>query len=156
MLWFEPRGSVLDKYDQPLKARLPAQFLSTNCCAAMTRCASRLTSFQKLAPVLPTSRRKKNPYKTEQTLRQAIVDWEEKVKGNPRNKAFTVWSRRCCPLMGLLAYKKLNRWLGITLLIAAFAEFIYWTSPTFYRANSENLIACWRTSWRCRLFRWCS
>jgi hypothetical protein len=32
----------------------------------------------------------------------------------------------------------MNRWFGLTLLIAAFAEFIYWTSPTFLGANTRE------------------
>jgi hypothetical protein len=32
----------------------------------------------------------------------------------------------------------MSRWLGFTLLIAAFIEFIYWTSPTFLGANTRE------------------
>jgi hypothetical protein len=38
---------------------------------------------------------------------------------------------------GFLLYRKLNRWLGLTLLIAGFSEFIYWTSPTFFGGPRE-------------------
>jgi hypothetical protein len=76
------------------------------------------------------------PYKSEHTLRDAINDWESKAK-DIHALRFYWFIGFALFAFGFLAYKKLNRWLGLTFLIAAFSEFIYWTSPTFFGGTRE-------------------
>ncbi|HEY6248636.1 MAG TPA: hypothetical protein VI685_01680, partial [Candidatus Angelobacter sp.] len=40
-------------------------------------------------------------------------------------------------VLGIVIYKRLNRWVGFTLIIAALSEFIYWCSPTFFGGTRE-------------------
>ena len=136
MLWFEPRGSVLDKYDQPVKSEIASAVSLDELQRRYDPVRKQVDELSKTSSAPAYEQAQKEPYKTEQTLRQAIVEWEEKSK---EIRAIRLYCLVAAALfvMGLLAYKKLNRWLGITLLIAAFAEFIYWTSPTFIGPTRE-------------------
>ena len=136
MLWFEPRGSVLDKYDQPVKSEIASAVSLNELLRRYDPVRKQVDELSKTSSRPAYEQAQKEPYKTEQTLRQAIVEWEEKSK---EIRAIRLYSLVAAVLfvMGLLVYKKLNRWLGIPLLIAAFAEFIYWTSPTFIGPTRE-------------------
>ena len=136
MLWFEPRGSVLDKYDQPVKSEIASAVSLNELLRRYDPVRKQVDELSKTSSRPAYEQAQKEPYKTEQTLRQAIVEWEEKSK---EIRAIRLYSLVAALLfvMGLLVYKKLNRWLGIPLLIAAFAEFIYWTSPTFIGPTRE-------------------
>ena len=136
MLWFEPRGSVLDKYDQPVKSEIASAVSLNELLRRYDPVRKQVDELSKTSSSPAYEQAQKEPYKTEQTLRQAIVEWEEKSK---EIRAIRLYSLVAALLfvMGLLVYKKLNRWLGIPLLIAAFAEFIYWTSPTFIGPTRE-------------------
>lgn len=69
-------------------------------------------------------------------LREAINDWEARSKEIGALRFY--WFIGLGFLVGgFLLYRKLNRWLGLTLLIAGFSEFIYWTSPTFFGGPRE-------------------
>ena len=135
ILWFEPRGSILDKYDQPLKGQI------TNA-RSLDELLSRYDPVHKEADqarlLKPNSDRGSDflgisevePFKSETMLRNAIKDWEEKSKEVYSLKFYWIVGFFCLAL-GAIIFKWANRWLGLTLQIAAFSEFIYWTSPTF-------------------------
>jgi hypothetical protein len=141
LLWFEPRGSVLDKYDQPLEGQISGA-------ASLEELVKRYDQVRKEVDLARLEAAKAGkevsygdesrlePYKSENTLRDAIKEWESKAKDIHalRFYWFIAFALFVC---GFLAYKKLNRWLGLTFLIAAFSEFIYWTSPTFVGGTRE-------------------
>ncbi|MDR3565934.1 MAG: hypothetical protein P4N59_31480 [Negativicutes bacterium] len=135
MLWFEPRGSVLDKYDQPLSGQI------TNA-RSLDELVSRYDSVHKDVVRARLQQQDTDhkpgliediqvePYKSENMLRTAIQDWEGKAKEVYSLKFY--WTIAfCCLALGSVIFKWVNRWLGLTIQIAAFSEFIYWTSPTF-------------------------
>ena len=136
MLWFEPRGSVLDKYDQPVKSEIGNAASLDELLRRYDPVRKQVDELSKTSSSPAYEQAQKEPFKTEQTLRQAITEWEEKSK---EIRAIRLYCLVAAVLfmLGLLAYKKLNRWLGISLLIAAFSEFIYWTSPTFIGSTRE-------------------
>ena len=72
----------------------------------------------------------KEPFKLERALREAISSWEERAK-ELRALRFYWFVGLLFAALGVACYLRRNRWLGVTLLIAGFSEFIYWTSPTF-------------------------
>ena len=135
-LWFEPRGSVLDKYDQPVKSEIGSAASLDELLRRYDPVRRQVDELSKTSSSPAYEQAQKEPFKTEQTLRQAISEWEEKSK---EIRAIRLYCLVAAVLfvLGLFAYKKLNRWLGISLLIAAFSEFIYWTSPTFIGATRE-------------------
>jgi hypothetical protein len=136
MLWFEPRGSVLDKYDQPVKSEIGNAASLDELLRRYDPVRKQVDELSKTSSSPAYEQAQKEPFKTEQTLRQAVSEWEEKSK---EIRAIRLYCLVAAVLfmLGMLAYKKLNRWLGISLLIAAFSEFIYWTSPTFIGSTRE-------------------
>jgi hypothetical protein len=135
LLWGEPRTSVLDKYDRPLQGEI-------------TQAASLNDLVRRYDPVrkdadnaredLANGKRMRTmnelqtePFKSERELRDAITDWERRSKEIHELRFY--WLTGCWLLaLGLVCYRKFNRWFGLTLMITGFAEFIYWTSPTFF------------------------
>jgi hypothetical protein len=142
-LWLEPRGSVLDKYDQPLKSDIEKA-------SSLEELLSRYDKVRKEADEKRQERLKatgkdvpyaeeqqSEPYKTERALHDAITDWEKK-SGEIHDLRFFWFSGFVLFVLGVVIYKRSNRWFGLTLLIAAFSEFIYWTSPTLFSPGGHE------------------
>lgn len=136
MLWFEPRGSVLDKYDQPAKSEIGRAISLDELLRQYDPVRKQVDELSKTSSTPPYEQTQKEPFRTEQALRLAIGEWEEKSKEIHAIRLYCLVAAALF-VLGLFAYKKINRWLGISLLIAAFSEFIYWTSPTFIGATRE-------------------
>lgn len=145
LLWLEPRKSVLDKYDQPLKGEISGA-------ASLEELLRRYDPVRKAADQARQERAREGkegrevsrfdelqtePFKTERALHEAITDWENKSKEIRELRFY--WSVGLLFLLiGLLSYRRLSRWLGLTFLIVAFSEFIYWTSPTLFGGNTRE------------------
>jgi hypothetical protein len=143
--WFAPNQSVLDKYAD-----------------SSTDAIKNATSLDQLVKIYDDAHKKVQayesdksnpkikgldrdivePYKTESKSRNAIKEWENRSKEIFEIRFY--WSvGLLLVITGFLLYKKLNEWLGITLIIAGFAEKVYWTSPSFLSSTSveyENLL----------------
>jgi len=78
------------------------------------------------------------PFKSEATLRRAIEEWEQKQ--NDLFEMEVYWSFGLLGVvLGLLVHRKASRWLGLALLIAGFAEMIWWCSPAWFsQATAET------------------
>lgn len=133
VLWLEPRTSVLDKYDQPLKDTIATA-------ASLDELVRRYDPVRKKADRIKAERRAadpkadldddQEPFKSERLLRDAISSWEERAKEIRALRLYT-FVGFVFAAAGLVSYLKKNRWLGITLLIVGFSEIVYWTSPSF-------------------------
>lgn len=138
--WIQPRQSVLDKYEQPLKDDIKKAQSIDELVLKYDEVHKKVQveKAKKLKPSLSYSERTEiEPYKSESALREAIRSWEAKSKEINALKFY--WF---CGLfflvLGVVFYKKFNRWLGLTLLITAFSEMIYWTSPTFFGSETRE------------------
>jgi len=138
LLWFEPRVSVLDRYDHPLGNRIA----SANSLAELVRLydpvkreVDRLRAAEaRDHQTTSAASEDLEPFRSERDLRQAIQAWEGKNK-EIRSLRF-YWTAGFLVLcLGFILRRWGNRWAGLTLEIAAFAEFIYWTSPSFFGEN---------------------
>ena len=143
MLWFEPRESVLDRFDKPKSDIAAATSLDE-----LVRHYEAAHKQAEDARQKVREERSKNgeaavypgwadePYKSEHELESAIKDWEQKDKEIRELRFF--WTIGLVLLViGVVIYKRLNRWIGFTLIIAALSEFIYWCSPTFFGGTKE-------------------
>jgi hypothetical protein len=142
VLWLEPRNSVLDKYDRPLRDEIAAARSVDELVArydpvrrdvdrvkAERRAADPKASFEELQDT--------EPFKSEASLREAIQSWEERAK-EIHSLRFYWLVGLILVLIGARSYLRLNAWVGLTLLIAGFSELIYWTSPTFLGAVTKE------------------
>jgi hypothetical protein len=135
VLWLEPRKSVLDKYDRPLKdeiskstslEELLGRYEAVHKAADQTR-QERLKQGKAVVPGQLDDQG--GPLTLESSLHDAIAEWENKSKEIRELRSY--WFAGLLFLFGgLLSYRRLNRWFGLTLLIVAFSLFIYWTSGT--------------------------
>ncbi len=141
LLWFEPRGSVLDKYDQPLKGDIAAA-------ASLDELLQRYDKVRKEADEARKAGAKddamaftpagmQEPFRSERALRDAINEWESRAK-EVRGLRFYWLVGLGLSVAGLIIYRKVNRWYGLTFVITAFSEIIYWTSPTFLGASTRE------------------
>ena len=146
MLWIEPRGSVLDKYDKPRKSEIdaatsldelmrryePVRKQVDEARQARAKAAAEPGAGSGVPPYLEE---REEPFRSERELSQAIREWEQKSK--EIRELWFFWTVGLVVLvLGMVLYRK-NRWFGLTLIIAALAEFIYWTSPTFFGGTRE-------------------
>jgi len=78
-------------------------------------------------------RRRKNiePYKSEIQIKEEIRSREY-----DQNQLFKLWFYWICGLLssiiGIIAFKKVNKWLGLSGIIVGFSEMLCWTSPLFH------------------------
>ncbi|HEX4603351.1 MAG TPA: hypothetical protein VH724_05105 [Candidatus Angelobacter sp.] len=140
--WIEPRSSVLDAYDKPLQDEIKNA-------ASLDELVRRYDPVRKQVEQAKQELSKAGkqlnygeemglePYKSEHALHEAIAEWEKKSKEIHEIRFFWL-AGFAFFAAGLVAYRMRNRWFSLTLLIAAFAEFIYWTSPTFFGANTRE------------------
>ena len=142
VLWFQPRTSVLDRYDKPLKDEIAAA-------ATLNELVGRYDTIRKDVDRIKAERRasdpkaefygqaEEEPFKSEAALREAIGSWEQRAE-EILSLRFYWFVGLILALLGSACYMRINRWLGLTLLIAGFAEFIYWTSPTLWGSSTRE------------------
>jgi hypothetical protein len=135
MLWFEPRGSVLDKYDQT-KSDIGSATSLDELLRRYDPVRKQVDELAKTSPSAAYEQPQKEPFKSEQALRQAITEWEDDSKEIHAIRLYCSFAVVLL-VLGLFSYRNLNRWLRSSLLIAAFSEFVYWTSPTFIGSTRE-------------------
>ena len=142
LLWLQPRTSVLDKYDKPLRGEIsqatsidellrlydPVRKQVDQARAERARSGAAMPEYEE--PSI-------EPFKSERQLRNAIEDWER--RSHEIREIRFYWSIGLLfLLLGLFFYRKVTRWAGVALAVTAFAEFIYWTSPTFFGAGTRE------------------
>jgi hypothetical protein len=142
-LWLEPRGSVLDKYEQPLKSQIENA-------GSLEELLGRYDKVHKEAEAKRQELAKEDtkdrnyrvesqtePFKSELALHEAITDWERK-SGEIRELRVYWFVGLGFFVLGLFTYRKFSRWFGLTLLIVGFSEFIYWTSTTLFGPGTRE------------------
>ena len=138
VLWLEPRDSVLDKYDRPLKDQIAAAGSVAELLARydpVRREVDRVKASRRAADPKATfeDMRDAEPFKSEASLREAIQSWEERAK-EIHSLRFYWLVGFALVVLGSASYLRANPWVGMTLLIAGYSEVIYWTTPTFLGA----------------------
>jgi len=142
VLWLEPRNSVLDKYDRPLKDEISAatsldQLLSRYDQAHTAAEAARKEAEKNEQPNPEYKLAQTEPFKSERALHEAISQWEARSKEIHALRFYWLVGVALSAL-GMLIYILRRRWLGLTFLIAGFTEIIYWTSPTFLGISTRE------------------
>ena len=141
LLWFEPRTSVLDKYDRPLRSEIEAA-------ESLDALLSKYDGVRKEVDRVKADRLAANPdahfdgqqdaepFKSESALREAISSWEERAK-EVRAVNFYWTIGLVLAVLGLVSFLTFNEWTGVTLMLNGFSEIVYWTSPTFLAPTRE-------------------
>lgn len=129
--WIEPTGSVLDEFREPVEQEIVASddLAELKARYAKAHAARHASEASKPLREIDLERRTGRPvYAEEQELRAAI----ERVEGHEKAR-FQLWFYWLCGLasvaFGLLAYTKLDPWVGVVGMITGFVEMTVWTSP---------------------------
>ncbi len=132
--WVEPRGSVLDKYEEPIVSEIKNATSLQQLEKLYADAHSKVLAYDSLDSIKamqPYERMRLEPYKNQDEARAAINAWERQS-----HEIFQIrfyWALGVVlAFIGFAVYKKFNPWLGITLLITGFAEMVYWSSPSFF------------------------
>ena len=140
--WLEPRASVLDKYGTAAQKQILLAKSLDELVALYDTAHAKLAEYDKNHP----EEAGKETYlrsgpsaplaKDEFSLREAITEWEHQSK--EIHELWHFW------IVGLIAFAigsflvlKTERWIGMALLILAFTEMIYATSPTLRSLGSQ-------------------
>jgi len=130
--WIEARTPGRDPATQAVQAQiLSVQNLDDLIArhAALRKQADEVRKSQPGAPVADSlSQLDREPFRSESLYDGAITSWHTSAAALRECRfywfvALGIWA------IGLALYRLVSRWLGAALLIAAFLEFIYWTSP---------------------------
>jgi hypothetical protein len=148
LLWIVPRESVLSKYDKTEQKIIAAkgldELVSLYEKAREQEEKEQKTSAPAPAPVEEIKTpdglvTRMSPHKDTpaEQLKKAIETWEDHDK-QLHQVHFFWWTGLFTLISGFLGYYLINRWLGMTGIIAAFCEMIWWTSPSL-RLREANI-----------------
>ena len=133
--WLEPRGSVLDKYDTQTEQQIASAKSLDALVALFDAAHTKVLEYEKTNPAKDEEDKLHRftgdvePYKSEAKLRDAIKDWEQKSK--EIRELWHFWLAGIVALaVGFVVSLKSDRWIAMALVILAFAEMIWATSPT--------------------------
>ena len=144
--WIEPTGSVLDKYRPPIAEDVAATEDLDALVALYEPARERVRVYEETATLedIDLARRTgREPYRSEQTARDAIERWE--AQGRSVFQLRFYWLVGLLSVVGgLLAYARINPWLGMVGIITGFTEMAVWTSPLWHawgpQAQFERLL----------------
>lgn len=138
--WIEPTGSVLDKYRPPIADDLTATKDLDELVAVYEPARDKVLAYEETATLedIDLSKRTgREPYRSERVARDAIERWEA--------QSHSVFQLRFYWLVGLLsivgglvAYARINRWLGMVGIITGFTEMAVWTSPLWHSWGPQS------------------
>ena len=129
--WVQPTGSVLDEFRERVDEDIAASNSLDELKAMYARARAGRKDFEKDKPLRDVDLAKRTDrevYRSEEELREAILRVEEQERDLTR-----LWFFWLCGLLsvvlGLLAYARVNPWVGMVGLITGFVEMAVWTSP---------------------------
>ena len=142
LIWFQPRTSVLDRYDKPLKNEISAatsldQLVSKY--APLREEVDKIKATHRVDDPKSSFRDEEDtePFKSEGQLKQAITDWEQRTKDIYEMRFY--WGIGLIfVLAGLLVYRKMNSWAGMVMMIVGLSEQVYWTFPSFMSESTKE------------------
>ena len=132
--WIEPRGSLLDKYEKPIVSEIKNATSLEQLENLFVEAHAKVLAYDSVDSIKAMNayqRTELEPYKIEQEAREAIMSWEQQSHEIFKIRFYWAFGLLLA-IIGFVVYKKVNSWLGITVLITGFAEMVYWTSPSFF------------------------
>lgn len=149
--WIQPTGSVLDAYRTETEDEIVASKDLDDLVAVYDEAHKKVEAHEKTndtSELPPWQRWEEEPYKSKHEAEQAIEQWEAQSRSIFELRFY--WLVGLASIMlGIIAYKRVNRWLGMVGIITGFVEMIVWTSPlwrawgpqgAFDRLLNEKLI----------------
>jgi hypothetical protein len=142
--WIEPRTSALDRFQEPVEKEITDAKSLEELVTGYEEAHKKADEDRKLHEKDPpgearerwSDREQREPYVSERKLEQAIRTWEEHHTEIYRLRFF--WACGAVSLvLGLIAYRLVDRWLGMVGIIGGFLEMIWWSSPSFRAMGAQ-------------------
>ena len=144
--WIEPKGSVLDDFREPVDKDIAESRSLDELKALYAKAQAAMKAYEQGKPLEEidlAKRTNRDAYREEAELRAAI----ERVEAQNRSR-FELWFYWLCALLsigiGVVAYARVNPWVGMVGLISGFVEMAVWTSPLWRsrgpQAGFEHLL----------------
>lgn len=133
--WIEPRDSVLDQFRERTELEIAAS-KSLDELASLYGEAKKAVTVEDAKHADATDseaeylRRQREPYKSEEQLREAITERESHHR-QLRELHYFWWAGSMVALLGFVAYFRINAWFGISLMILGMCEIGWATCPSF-------------------------
>jgi hypothetical protein len=127
--WLEPRGSFLDAYKDKAEQAVHTSEDLDDLKERYVAAVAKRRDYEGSNPEVEVRQRSaRQLYDEEGELRSAI----ERIEAQQKS-IHQLWFFWLCGLgsvgLGILAYRRLNRWLGLVGMITGFSEMACWTSP---------------------------
>lgn len=129
--WVEPTGSVLDEFREPVEKDIADSKSLDELKTMYAKAHSAKDAYELGKPLREVDlarRTGQGVYTEADKLREAI----ERVESQNRSR-FQLWFYWLCGLLsaglGLAAYVRVDRWVGLVGMITGFVEMAVWTSP---------------------------
>jgi hypothetical protein len=138
--WIEPTGSVLDKFHEPVKADIAASRDLDDLERLYAKAREAQETYEKdreLNDTEPARSTVRDAHREADELRGAILRLEEQERDLFQLRFY--WACGLLGvLLGLLAYARLNPWVGVAGVIAGFVEMAVWTSPLWRSSGPQH------------------
>lgn len=134
----EPHASVLDEYDEVVEAEIKSASSLDELADHYRLARERVAEYEAETanPVVEyRDRDRTEPYKSEIKYRAAIQEWEKRSRQIFELRAYWLFGFLFL-VAGIASYRWFSPWLGISSLVVAFSEMIYWTSPAYFSGRS--------------------
>jgi hypothetical protein len=138
--WIQPSGSVLDEFRERVDDDIAATQSLDELKAMYAKARAGRKDFEKDKPLREVDlakRTNQEVYRSEEELRAVILRVEEQERDLTR-----LWFFWLCGLLsvvlGLLAYARVNPWVGMVGLITGFVEMAVWTSPLWRSSGPQG------------------
>lgn len=129
--WIQPTDSVLDEFRTETEVDVVGSGDLDELVAFYRDAEKKVEDYEATASEQQISeyeRWQREPYKSEFTIRQAIERWEAQNRSIFELRFYWLVGLTSV-VLGVLAYRKVDRWLGMAGIIAGFTEMAVWTSP---------------------------
>jgi len=144
--WIEPTDSVLDAYRPPIEEEIAASEDLDTLVALYDKAWKNVQAYEESASndeIEQATMMGLEPYESERAARHAIERWEAQSQSIFQLRFY--WLVGLLSIIGgLIAYTRVNRWLGMVGLITGFLEMTVWTSPLWHawgpQAQFERLL----------------
>lgn len=130
--FLDPQSSIIAKLD-PVKAEISEttsqEQLVTNYQQAQAKVAA-WNEGKAAEEIRQATYGDQEPHHSAELLREAIEAREQQAR-QLREVHFYWWTGMGCLVLAIGCWYRVDRWLGVGLLMVAFTEMLYWTSPEF-------------------------
>lgn len=132
--WLEPTHSVLDAFKNELETGISKAKTLDDLVILYQEAQQKVKKYESNQdnPIIKQHNKSNTePYESEYKIKREIQNREF-----DKNQLYKLWFYWLCGIaslvVGLITFKKINKWLGFSGIVIGFTEMLGWTSPLFH------------------------